>query len=181
MIRMNYNKSKECEKMEYEIRKARWEDLPRIEEIYAYARSFMAASGNPNQWGKTNPPAAQLKRDIENRLLFVVTEGEQIHGVFYFYIGEDPTYHTIEDGVWASNTPYGTIHRIAGDGSGGILKAAVEFCSKKICHLRIDTHHDNIVMQRAVEKLGFIRRGIIYIADGSPRIAYDRIKSEERL
>ena len=165
--------------MAYEVRNAEYEDLPVIEKIYAYARGFMAKTGNPNQWGKTNPPAPQLKKDVENRLLFVITEGSGIHGVFYFYIGEDPTYLQIEGGAWRSGKPYGTIHRIAGDGSGGILKTAVAFCEKQIDHLRIDTHHDNYVMQRAVEKVGFQRRGIIYIADGSPRIAYDRM--EERL
>ena len=164
--------------MNHQIRNAEQEDLPRIEEIYAYARSFMAATGNPNQWGTTNPPMAQLEQDIENRLLFVVTEGETIHGVFYFYIGNDPTYDYMENGAWASDTPYGTIHRIAGDGSGGILKTAVAFCGSKIDHLRIDTHQDNLVMQKAVQKQGFVRRGIIYIADGSPRIAYDRIQEE---
>jgi hypothetical protein len=30
-------------------------------------------------------------------------------------------------------------------------------------------------MQHVVEKHGFSRRGIIYIADGTPRIAYERI------
>ena len=165
--------------MNYQIRNACREDLPRIEDIYAYARSFMAQHGNPNQWGKANPPIAQLEKDIENNLLFVVMDGEVIHGVFYFYIGEDPTYFVIEQGCWRWDSAYGTIHRIAGDGSGGILKAAVEFCSKKIGHIRIDTHHDNYVMQRAVEKLGFSRRGIIYIADGSPRIAYDRNEEGE--
>ena len=105
----------------------------------------------------------------------MITEGEIIHGVFYFYIGKDPTYDYMEDGAWASDTPYGTIHRIAGDGTGGILKSAVAFCGSRIGHLRIDTHHDNVVMQNAVKKQGFQRRGIIYIADGSPRIAYDRI------
>ena len=28
------------------------EDLPRIMEIYDYARRFMAEHGNPNQWGR---------------------------------------------------------------------------------------------------------------------------------
>ena len=167
--------------MDYTVRNAQWEDLPRIEEIYACARRFMADTGNPNQWGKTNPPVEQLKKDIENQLLFVITEGSDIHGVFYFYIGEDPTYLEIEGGTWRSATPYGTIHRIAGDGSGGILKTAVGFCEKQIGHLRIDTHHDNRVMQKAVEKVGFSGRGIIYIADGSPRIAYDRINVEEEI
>ena len=96
-----------------------------------------------------------------------------IHGVFYFYIGTDPTYGVIEDGNWRSDTPYGTIHRIAGDGSGGVLAAAVAFGKTKINHIRIDTHHDNKIMQRAIAKQGFCRSGIIYLEDGSPRIAYD--------
>lgn len=159
--------------MEYSIRPAREPDLSRIEEIYAYARDFMAENGNPNQWGKTNPPAAQLRQDISEEKLFIITDGETIHGVFFFWIGADPTYGRIDGGTWRSDTPYGTIHRIAGDGSGGILKTAVEFGRKQINHLRIDTHEDNLVMRSAVAKLGFQRRGIIYLANGSPRIAYD--------
>jgi len=177
VILLDYNENKGSDDfMAYIVRNANWDDLPRIEEIYAYARLFMAASGNPNQWGTTNPPSDQLEQDIENRLLYIITDEKGIHGVFYFFIGTDPTYLYIEDGAWRWDTPYGTIHRIAGDGSGGILKTAVEFCARKIHHLRIDTHHDNHVMQHAVEKLGFSRRGIIYIADGSPRIAYDRME-----
>jgi hypothetical protein len=75
--------------MEYLVRTARLEDLCRIEEIYAYARTFMAETGNPNQWGKTNPPTEQLLLDIDNRLLFVIENESGIHGVFYFYIGID--------------------------------------------------------------------------------------------
>ena len=159
--------------MEYKIRTAQREDLSRIEEIYAYARKFMAETGNPNQWGKTTPLTSQLEDDIEKGLLFVQTHEEQIHGVFYFYIGPDPTYGVIEDGQWRSDTPYGTIHRIAGDGSGGVLAAAVDFGKKRINHIRIDTHHDNKIMQRAVAKYGFQRSGIIHLENGSPRIAYD--------
>ncbi len=162
--------------MAYTVRKAQMTDLNRIEEIYRQARQFMADTGNPNQWGKINPPTAQLLEDIRLGDLYVISEEEIIHGVFYFYIGDDPTYHDIYEGNWYSDTPYGTIHRIAGDGSGGILHTAVAFCEKKMEHLRIDTHEDNKVMQRAVAREGFQRRGIIYIADGTPRIAYDRVK-----
>lgn len=162
--------------MEYIVRKAAWEDLPRIEEIYAYARQFMADTGNPNQWGKTTPPTSQVETDIERGDLFVITNDTGIHGVFYFYIGEDPTYGVIHDGTWRSDTPYGTIHRIAGDGSGGILGTAVAFGKQYISHLRIDTHEDNKIMQRAVAKQGFQRCGIILLANGSPRIAYDLLK-----
>ena len=159
--------------MNYTVRNAMPEDLDRIEEIYAYAREFMARTGNPNQWGKTNPPHEWLVDDIEKGLLNVITREAVIHGVFYFYIGADPTYGSIEDGAWKYEAPYGTIHRIASDGSGGILKTAVEFCLSRICHVRIDTHHDNVVMQKAVAKLGFERSGIIRLANGDPRIAYE--------
>jgi len=107
-------------------------------------------------------------------LLHVIEDEKGIHGVFYFYIGEDPTYGEIEDGAWHYDATYGTIHRIASDGSGGILRTAVDFCAGLIDHIRIDTHHDNLVMQNAVAKLGFERSGIIHLANGSPRIAYER-------
>lgn len=159
--------------MEYNVRKAGREDLDRIQEIYAIARAFMANTGNPNQWKNNHPPVDQLKEDVAKGNLYVITDAETIHGVFYFYIGEDPTYDRMDGGAWRSDSPYGTIHRIAGDGSGGILGTAVAFGKQQISHLRIDTHEDNKVMQRAVAKQGFQRQGIIYIADGSPRIAYD--------
>lgn len=148
-------------------------DLQRIEEIYAAARQFMKETGNPDQWGNHHPPHDQLVEDIRQKRLYIVKDGSGIHGVFYFYIGEDPTYSYMEDGSWRSDLPYGTIHRIASDGSGGILRSAVSYCLRQISHLRIDTHHDNTVMQGALSKLGFHRCGIIYLEDGDPRIAYD--------
>ena len=157
----------------YQIRKATMNDLPRILEVYAYAREFMAKTGNPNQWGSSHPPAEQLKKDIEKKRLYLVKDKDTVHGVFYFCVEEDPTYAEIFDGEWHLSKCYGVIHRIASDGSGGILKAAVDFAKAQIGYLRIDTHEDNKIMQRAVAKYGFQRSGIIHLANGSPRIAYD--------
>lgn len=159
--------------MDYIIRKADFKDLPRIEEIYACARAFMARNGNPTQWGTTEPPSQLLQQDIRQGRLYVLISGQTIHGVFYFYIGPDPTYCKIYEGAWRQDALYGTIHRIAGDGSGGILKAAVAFCCSETDYLRIDTHADNTVMQAALTKLGFHPCGTIYVEDGTPRIAYD--------
>lgn len=161
--------------MDHIIRKAVPDDMPRILEIYAYARRFMAEHGNPHQWGDHHPWEEQLWEDIRSGDLYVVASDGYIHGVFAFILGEDPTYARIYDGAWNHNSPYGTIHRIAGDGSGGILHACIVHCENVIGHLRIDTHHDNIVMQNAIRKEGFRECGIIYIADGTPRIAYDRV------
>ena len=161
--------------MRYTIRNAREQDLPKILEIYAYARNFMVANGTPNQWGKTKPPRETLERDSGEEKLCVVEDSGAICGVFFFAIGEDPTYRRIYDGAWLSDALYGTIHRVASRGSGGIFAACVSFCLEKCRHLRIDTHEDNLIMQHVIEKAGFQRRGIIYIADGTPRIAYERI------
>lgn len=165
--------------MDYIVRKAAAKDLKRIEEIYAYARAFMVETGNPHQWGQNHPPREQLVLDMGEENLYVLENETGIHGVFFFLIGDDPTYAAI-DGAWHSDTSYGTIHRIAGDGSGGILAAAVAFAKQRIDHIRIDTHEDNKVMQRALAKQGFRRCGIIHIADGSPRIAYDLVLKLER-
>ena len=59
------------------------------------------------------------------------------------------------------------------------MGTAVEFAKGRIAHLRIDTHEDNKVMQRAVEKQGFQRCGIILTDDGTPRIAYDLMTAGE--
>ena len=159
--------------MEYKIETANREDLPRILEIYAYARGFMARTGNPTQWGTSYPETEMLRSDISQRKLYVIRKDSWIRGVFYFSIDDDSTYHVI-DGSWHSEAPYGVIHRIAGEGSG-ILAAAVAYGSSIVSYLRIDTHADNHIMQRAIAKQGFSYCGIIHVEDGTPRFAYDRI------
>lgn len=159
-----------------EIRKANLQDLEQILKIYEYARRFMAETGNPTQWGNHYPEKNLLIEDIEKDRLFVVCEQGRVRGVFVFLIGEDPTYQIIEDGAWPNDALYGTIHRIAGDGEiKGLVEMCVEYCSNLIDNLRIDTHHDNKIMQYVIEKSGFKRCGIIYADDGSPRIAYQKI------
>lgn len=159
----------------YKIRKAKEADLPVIVGIYSYARKFMADHENPTQWGTVYPSEMLLHGDITRETLYVIQDENGIHGVFYFSVEEDPTYAVIREGTWNCDRPYGVIHRIAGDGSGGILRTAVAFAMQQIGYLRIDTHADNYVMQRALEKMDFQRCGIIFVEDGTPRIAYDFI------
>lgn len=158
----------------YRIRKAVWADFDRILEIYRIAREFMAKTGNPTQWGTNYPPISMLEGDIPAGNLYVV-EDDLIHGVFAYFTEPDPTYGYIEDGAWLDHSPYGTIHRVAGDGSGGIFTAVLQFAMEQNPHVRIDTHADNKVMQHVLEKHGFQRTGIIYLEDGDPRIAFERV------
>lgn len=162
---------------QYHIRTAVREDLPYINQCYADARAFMKVTGNPNQWGDTKPFPELIEKDLELAQSFVVLdESEAVKGIFAFIIGADPTYGRIDDGAWLNNEPYGTIHRIAGAaGAHGIFAAALDFCSKRASNIRIDTHHDNKVMQHQIEKYGFTRCGIIYLENGDPRIAYQKV------
>ena len=150
-------------------------DLPRIMEIYDIAKAYMRASGNPNQWNGAYPDPETLRTDIEKQRLYVYKKDGHIHGVFMLLLEEEPTYAYIEDGSWREERPYGTIHRLAGDGEvRGLFAKCVAFCESKMKYLRADTHFDNHTMQHLLEKNGFERRGIIYLKNGDPRIAYQK-------
>lgn len=158
------------------IRFAQEKDLEKIQEIYAYARKFMAEHGNPTQWGQTRPTEETLRKDIEKEQLYVIEEGNRLQGVFALIIGEDSTYRNIEQGGWRDDSMYGTIHRIASaPDAHGIMAQVLAFAWKKIQHLRIDTHENNQVMQHLILKNGFEKCGIIYVDDGSPRVAFEKI------
>lgn len=159
------------------VRKAAMADFPRILEIYAIAREEMARNGNPTQWGTTWPEEDVLRADIRKGQLYVICREEKVCGVFCLLFGEDPTYQRIE-GAWHSGKPYATIHRLAGQG-GGIFAACVEFAATLSDYLRVDTHEKNTAMRRAIDKQGFSFCGIIYVEDGSPRRAYDRLVGEK--
>jgi len=159
-----------------EIRHAEQKDLETILETYRYAREFMKKTGNPNQWGDSKPARELVESDIRDGLNYVVLKDNEIAGVFACISGADPTYGRIDDGQWLNDEPYVTIHRIAGNGKArGILEAAAEFASGLAGNVRIDTHEDNRVMQHLLAKNGFTRCGIIYLENGDPRIAYQKI------
>ena len=56
-----------------------------------------------------------------------------------------------------------------------MFQRAVRFSLRSRRHLRVDTHADNKVMQAAILRAGFQYRGIIYVRDHSPRLAYELV------
>lgn len=170
-----------------QIRKSTPSDLPRMEEIYARARLFMAEHGNPRQWGLNHwPPCELLERDIEVGKSYVcLNDSGRVVGCFFMDFGTapEPTYRDIRGdaafglpGCWMSDEPYGVVHRIASDGSEkGIGRFCLEWAFLQCGHLRIDTHPDNRIMLGLLDKLGFSRRGIIFVPhDEDPRIAFEK-------
>lgn len=158
------------------IRRSTPADIPSMQEIFAYARRFMAESGNPGQWVNGYPDSERLLEDIRNGSSYVCLTNDTIVGTFVLQEGDDPTYETIYDGRWLNDAPYLAIHRIAGNGrTKGILHAALQFAMQRCRNIRIDTHRDNRVMQNALRKEGFRYCGIIHCWSGDERLAYQLV------
>ena len=152
------------------IRLATALDADRIFEIYEYARAYMKAHGNPNQWGDNRPEKSLTKDDIKNQRCYVMEDEGHIFACFVFTIGSEKEYET----KFPSKDKYGVIHRVASDKSKrGIVERIVDFAKGKVNLLRIDTHEDNKTMQNCIERQNFKRIGIIYLEDKSPRILYE--------
>ena len=160
------------------IRKAAPEDLETIMALYDQGRQFMRQNGNLHQWINGYPSRELVTEDIRLGRSYLVEENEQAAAVFYFDAGADiePTYRVI-DGAWLDDGPYGVLHRAA---SNGRIRGIMDICTAwgmERCHsLRADTHRDNLPMQRALERCGFHYCGVITIADGSERLAYQKLK-----
>lgn len=156
------------------IRRATYDDIPVILQIFEKGRAYMRQTGNLTQWADGYPNKEIISADIEKGECFVMEE-EGVHAVFTLLSRPDPTYGYIEDGAWLHDRPYGTIHRIASDGTlRGVVGKAVDYALLSHECLRCDTHKDNLPMQRALMRAGFVRCGIIYLENGEPREAYQR-------
>ncbi len=166
---------------QYEIRKAKENDLPAIMEIIHQAQRTMKQDGF-QQWTKGYPGEEILSKDIEKQSCYLLTDQEEIVAVGTLYMENDPNYRIIEEGNWKTEEPYGTVHRLAvaegrrQQGLAGILYDRLE----KICRekgmrgMRVDTHRDNKKMQSWIRKQGFRLCGVIYVEDGTKRDAFEK-------
>ena len=151
------------------IRRAKFSDINRLLEIYKTAREYMRATGNPHQWKNSYPSKKLVKDDIENKVCYVIEREGHICACFTFMKGREKSYER----DFSYDKDYGIIHRVASDQSEkGIVRHIINFLKDEEL-LRIDTHKDNITMQRALENIGFKKLGIVYLHDGSRRMLYE--------
>ncbi len=159
------------------IRKAQETDLAEIMDVLDAAKGIMRASGNTGQWVGGYPSAETILEDIRNGHGFLVSDNGQIAGYFAFIPSPEPTYKEIYDGEWSDDTlPYHVIHRIGSyPHKHGVFQSIIDWCLQQDRNLRIDTHRDNHIMQHVISKAGFRYCGIIYLASGDERLAYQKI------
>lgn len=155
------------------IRKAKREEVEQIKQIYVRAKNYMNENGNFSQWNNNFPPKELILSDIEAGNLYVCVDEDKIAGVFCFFIGVEPTYNKIYDGKWLNESEYAVIHRVAIDiHNKGIASFCIKWCINQYGNIKIDTHRDNIPMQKTILKNGFSYCGIIKKEDGTERLAY---------
>ena len=167
------------------IKQATKRNIEEILNVYKEAREYMALNGNKEQWGDNYPPRELIEEDIETNKCYIAVDEieEMICGVFYFAIENDPMYNFVDEGQWLNQNEYAVVHRIAVSMNGhnkGIASKCLDFAVNKIKEnniydLKMDTHRDNLPMQRFLEKKGFVKCGVVYVNDGTERLAYHKI------
>ena len=159
--------------------------------IFDNAKAIMRDSGNTQQWNGNYPTVEVVRADIDTGNCFVLCDedettskqgmDEDIIGTMALIPGPDPTYGYIE-GQWLDDEPYYVIHRIATNAPGRntavkMLDWAFGHIAEKGCRtIRIDTHKDNCIMKHILSRYGFSMCGVIYLADGAARDAYQMSK-----
>ena len=164
-------------------RRAEPRDRDAILAVVAHAREAIRALGI-DQWQDGYPEPEVIEADAAAGIGYVFEADGRIAGYLALASAPEPVYAHI-DGAWISDGPYLTVHRMCIDDGyrgSGLSMRMLDFAAETARALgldtvRADTHRGNIVMQKLLEKYGFLRCGtVIYeVTAGDPiRVAYER-------
>jgi len=165
------------------------EDVPQMVQIANDGKALLKSKGI-NQWQRgTYPDGPLFKRDVEQGIGYVVSEGDEVLAICAVTFTVEESYNRLESGCW--KTPddgmYATIHRgaVAKDHHGkhiiDFLFSSVEEMAKEkgAQSIRLDTHPENLTMQRALARSGFEQLNTFYILDGDEagdlRYGYEKV------
>ena len=164
-----------------EFRKTVKSDINKIMEIIKQAQEYFKEQGI-DQWQNNYPNVETINNDIDNEYSYVLLKDNKIVATLAVSFDEEKTYNFIEQGKWITNDKYAVIHRVAVDNdykglgiSSQIIKYVEKLClNKGINSIKVDTHEDNISMQKLLKKNEFEYCGVIYLEDKSKRIAFEK-------
>lgn len=168
--------------MELNFRKTVKEDIDNVMGVIKQAQDYFKEKGI-NQWQNNYPNNDTINNDITNGHSYVLLKDEDIVATVAVSFDGESTYNNIYDGKWITNDKYAVIHRIAVDNtykglglSSEIIKRIEELCLSKDVHsIKVDTHRENLSMQKLLKKNNFEYCGVIYLLDGNERIAFEKI------
>lgn len=164
------------------LRKAAPADEEAVLALYKEAQAFLAAQGI-DQWQDGYPNRESFFRDLARGESWVLEEEGRVVATACLGLGREPTYDIIYQGAWGVEAPeYAFLHRIAvsgackGRGAPALFFQELERQARKrgLPCLRGDTHRDNKIMRRVMEKNGLPYRGVIFLEDGGERLAFEK-------
>ena len=166
-------------------RTAQTADLPAMMKMVEEAKEGFRAR-NIDQWQKGEPNEQGLTEGIEKSVVHVLEENGEVLGMITVVPGPEAD-DAVIDGAWLNDEPYFAFHRVCvseahkGKGLAASLFSYSEAFAKEkgVRNIRIDTHPDNLSMQKALAKNGYTFCGKITLCSGSeagdPRFAYQKI------
>lgn len=169
-------------RIKMEFRKSTEPDIKDIMNIVRQGQAYFRKNQIP-QWLNGYPGYETIMNDIKKGYGYVLLRDKIITGTVAVSFDGEKTYENIYDGKWLSDGKYAVIHRIAvasdykGLGFASVIIKNIEgICLLRDVHsIRADTHRANLSMQRLLKKNSFQYCGIIYLEDGSERIAFEKL------
>lgn len=146
------------------------------------ASAFLREQGIDQWQGAGAPTEAEVIQSVQAGTQYLLQENGEVVAVCTV-LSHEPAYMKI-DGAWKGNGAYLAVHRVAvarfarGRGLTKRLYEGVEQLARArgVRYIRVDTHRDNLIMQRVFASNGFYLCGVVhYREDGSmERLAYEK-------
>ena len=165
--------------MNLTFRKTLSADIERIMELVAAAQAWFRSRGI-DQWQDGYPTPAVFEEDIRRGNSYVGECEDRVVLTGCLSFDGEPTYRAIFEGQWLNEAPYGVVHRLVVDPAmkgRGLAGEFLRFCfaesiRRGVENIRIDTHRQNLPMQRLLARHGFHPCGRIVLESGADRDAY---------
>ncbi|NMA94967.1 MAG: GNAT family N-acetyltransferase [Clostridiales bacterium] len=163
------------------FRRSTYADIDDIMKIIKQAQSYLNKMGI-DQWQDGYPNAHVIEEDIKKGYSYILVHGEEIIATVAVSFDGEGTYGHIYKGQWLTDDGYAVMHRLAVEDnykglgiSSKIIEHIKSLCiDRRIYSIKVDTHRENLSMQRMLEKNEFKRCGIIYLENGDERIAFEK-------
>lgn len=172
-----YNQKEKTKKEEkFKIRLSKKSDIENLLKLKDSAIEYQKEQ-NTLQWSKDYPNENDFLLDIEKKQGYIYEKGNKIFAYCALCYGIDEMYLEFFDGNIEHEKPYSVIHRVMVDKNEMNQGIASEFLEKiiKISYknsrfiTRIDTHENNIGMNKVIEKLNFKYIAKVFAPDRSER------------
>lgn len=170
------------------FRKSSTNDIEKIVSIINDAKDYFKEN-KIDQWQGVYPNQTDIKKDIANCTSYILEDKDEVVGTVSLSFEVENAYYEI-CGEWLSNDKYLTIHRMAiknsykGSNVSSLLIKNIERITieNNIYSIKVDTHEDNLVMKKFLEKNGFLYCGVVQYKEENQnlvkhikRIAFEKV------